>query len=170
MIKEKMEKALNRQINEELFSSYLYWSMAAYFESKNLTGFANWTKIQAEEEYLHARKFYDYLISAGGRVIFESIATPKSEWNSIEEAFEEVLSHETHITECINNLVSLAIDERDHASNSFLKWFVDEQVEEMATAEQLLHEIKMISDSKAGIYMLDKELKARPSSFPALPA
>jgi len=170
MIKEKMVKALNRQINEELYSSYLYWSMASYFESINYIGFANWTKIQAEEEYLHARKLYDYLITAGGRVIFESIKAPKSDWSSIEEVFKEILQHEEHITECINELVSLAIEEKDHATNSFLKWFVDEQVEELATVEQIFHEIKMIADSKQGIYLLDKELKARQSTFPVLPA
>ncbi|NLJ06691.1 MAG: ferritin [Sphingobacteriales bacterium] len=170
MIKEKMEKALNRQINEELYSSYLYWAMAAYFESKNLTGFANWTKIQAEEEYLHARKFYDYMIAAGGRVVFDEIKKPKTKWSSIENVFEEILQHEVHITECINDLASLAGEEKDHATASFLKWFIDEQVEELAAAEQILHEVRMVGDNKQGIFMLDREMKARQSIFPSLPS
>ncbi|MBT3302738.1 MAG: ferritin [Bacteroidetes bacterium] len=162
MIKEKIENALNKQINEELYSSYLYWSMSSYFESINLSGFANWMKVQAEEEYLHARKFYNYLVSTGGRAIFESIKAPKKEWNSIVEIFEETLEHEIFITNCINDLVTLALDERDHATNSFLTWFVDEQVEEVATAEQVLHEVKMIADSKQGLFLLDREFKTRP--------
>lgn len=170
MIQNEMEKALNRQINEELFSSYLYWAMAAYFESKNLTGFANWTKVQAEEEYLHARKFYDYVISVGGRVIFKEIKQPQHEWDSIENVFEEILKHEKHVTSSINELATLAHELKDHATVSFLKWFIDEQVEEIATAEQLLHEVKMVGDSKQGIFMLDRELKARQSIFPILPA
>ena len=166
MIKKKIEDALNKQINEELFSSYLYWAMAAWFEDMNLAGFANWTKIQAEEEYLHARKFYNYMTEVGGRVVFDKIEAPKKEWKNIEEAFADVLKHEIHITDCINNLMTLAQKENDHATASFLKWFVDEQVEEVSTADQLLHEVKMIADNKQGIFILDRELKVRPSVIP----
>ena len=140
--------------------------MSSYFESLNLAGFANWMKVQAEEEYLHARKFYNYIIAAGGRVIFDGIKAPKTEWTSIIEVFEETLQHEIFITNCIDDLVSLAIEEKEHATNSFLQWFVDEQVEEVSTAEQILHEVKMISDNKQGLFMLDREFKSRPGVIP----
>lgn len=166
MLKEKIEKALIKQINEELYSSYLYWSMSSFFESKNLVGFANWMKVQSEEEYLHARKFYNYIISAGGRVLLEGIKTPKTEWTTIVEVFNETLEHEIFITNCINDLVSLALEEKDHATNSFLQWFVDEQVEEVSTAEQILHEVNMIADNKQGLFMLDREFKSRISIIP----
>ena len=166
MLSKKLEEALNNQINEELYSSYLYWSMASWFESQNLSGFANWMKIQSEEEYLHARKFYEYINNAGGRVVFEAIKTPQKEWNNIEEIFQDTFDHENHITNCVNELASLAIDEKDHATNSFLRWFVDEQVEEVAIADQILHEIKMIGENKQGIFMLDREMKSRAPVIP----
>jgi ferritin len=133
--------------------------MSAYFESLNLAGFANWMKVQAEEEYLHARKMYNYLVNAGGRAIFGGIKEPKFEWTSVVEVFEETLEHEIYITKCINDLATLANEEKDHATSSFLRWFVDEQVEEVATSEQILHEVKMISENKQGLFMLDREFK-----------
>ncbi|MBC8344598.1 MAG: ferritin [Bacteroidetes bacterium] len=166
MIKKKIEKALIKQINEELYSSYLYWSMSSYFESKNLPGFANWMKVQSEEEYLHARKFYNYLISAGGRVLLDGIKTPKTDWESVESVFKETLDHEIFITNCINDLVTLALEEKDHATNSFLQWFVDEQVEEVSTAEQILHEVKMVAGNSQGLFMLDREFKSRAGIIP----
>ncbi|MFC2114680.1 ferritin [Bacteroidota bacterium] len=170
MINKKVEEALNKQINEELYSSYLYWSMSAYFESVNLAGFANWMKVQAEEEYLHARKFYDYLIKAGGRAKMDAIKGPKTEWKSVVEVFQETLDHEIFITNCINDLTSLCQEVKDHATSSFLRWFVDEQVEEVSTADQLLHEIKMIGDNQQGLFMLDREFKSRTGIIPVLPA
>lgn len=161
MISEKLVEALNKQINEELYSSYLYWSMASWFESQNLPGFANWMKVQSEEEYMHARKFYDYINSAGGRVIFKEIKTPQAEWKSIEDVFSATLEHEKYISECINNLASLSLDERSHATMSFLQWFIDEQVEEVAIADQILQEIRMVGDNKQGIFMIDREMKGR---------
>lgn len=168
MISKKLEEALNKQINEELYSSYLYWAMASWFDSKNLAGFANWTRIQSEEEYLHARKFYDYVNHARGRVVFQAIKQPQENWDSIEEVFQAIYDHEIFISNCINDLASLAMDERDHATISFLKWFIDEQVEEVSTADQILQEIKMIGDHKQGIFMLDRELKARPQVLPTI--
>jgi len=161
MLKASVEKALNSQINEEYFSSYLYLSMAAYFESLGQQGFANWMRIQAQEEYIHSMKFFDYVIHTGGKVTLKSIKDPKTTWKSILEVFEDTLEHEQHITDLINKLTSLCLTESDHATNSFLKWFIDEQVEEMANATQILHEIKLIGDNNAGILMLDRELKAR---------
>lgn len=161
MLKASVEKVMNSQINEEIFSSYLYLSMAAYFESQNLQGFANWMRIQAQEEYIHSMKFFDYIIHAGGKVTLKAIKEPKTSWNSIVEAFEDTLIHEQHITDLINKLTSLSLKESDHATYSFLKWFVDEQVEEMANANQILHELKLIANNNAGVLMLDRELKAR---------
>ena len=163
MLKEKVEKALNKQLNNELFSSYLYLSMSAYFDSKNLTGMANWMKIQADEEYVHARRFFEYIQDAGGKVELEQIEKPKTTWNNVVEVFEETLKHEMYITESINDLVSLALEEKDHATNSFLQWFVDEQVEEVSIADQILQDVKMVADNKNGLFMIDRELKSRTS-------
>jgi ferritin len=165
MLSEKMEKALNKQINEELFSSYLYLSMSAYFEKHNLAGFANWMKIQSEEEYMHARKIFDYTVEAGGKVELEAIKKPQTDWENIESIFQDTYDHEVFITQCINDLVTLAQEEKDHATNSFLQWFVDEQVEEVSTSEQILHEVKMIGDHNHGIFMLDREMKSRPPAI-----
>jgi ferritin len=161
MLKTSVEKALNNQINEEFFSSYLYLSMSAYFESINLQGFANWMKIQSQEEYIHAMKFFDYVNQMSGTVVLKAIKDPKTKWKSIAEVFEETYKHEGHITDLTNKLTTLSLKESDHATYSFLKWFVDEQVEEMANAGQLLHEVKMLGNNNAGILMLDRELKAR---------
>jgi ferritin len=161
MISTKMQKALNKHLNEELFSSYLYLSMAAYFESKNLNGFANWMKLQSKEEYFHGLKFYDFLHQVGGRVTLSQITAPKTGWKNIKEVFTETLEHERYITDLINKLVDLAILEKDHATNNFLQWFVNEQVEEVATAEDLVNKLEMIGDNKNGLFMLDRELGAR---------
>lgn len=161
MISAKMQKALNKHLNEELFSSYLYLSMAAYFESKNLNGFANWMKLQSQEEYVHGLKFYDYIHQVGGRVTLSQITAPKTDWKNIKEVFTETLEHEKFITDLINKLVDLAILEKDHATNNFLQWFVNEQVEEVANAEDLVNKLEMIGDNKNGLFMLDRELGAR---------
>jgi ferritin len=168
MLKASVEKALNSQINEEYFSSYLYLSMAAHFESMSLQGFANWMRVQAQEEYIHTMKFFDYIIHAGGQVNLKAIKDPKTKWKSILEVFEDTLSHEQHITDLINKLTTLSMKENDHATYSFLKWFVDEQVEEMANATQILHEIKLIGNNNSGLLMLDRELKARASVLVAV--
>ncbi|HSL87735.1 MAG TPA: ferritin [Ignavibacteriaceae bacterium] len=161
MISTKMQKALNKHLNEELFSSYLYLSMAAYFKSKNLNGFANWMKLQSQEEYAHGLKFYDYIHQVGGRVTLSQITAPKTDWKNIKEVFTETLEHEKYITDLINKLVDLAILEKDHATNNFLQWFVNEQVEEVANAEDLVNKLEMIGDNKNGLFMLDRELGAR---------
>lgn len=161
MISKKIEDALNKQINEELYSAYLYMSMASHFDAANLPGFGNWMKTQAEEEMAHAYRFYHYINERGGRAILGAIAAPPTEWESPLKAFEDALNHERHITACINGLVDLAIAEKDHASNSMLQWFVNEQVEEEATAEEILEKIKLVGDSGQALYMLDKELGVR---------
>lgn len=161
MISEKMQKALNDQINAELFSSYLYLSMSAYFEAENWTGLSNWMKKQSSEEYEHAMKIFHYLSEVNGRVTLESIEKPKSGWNSCLNAFEEALQHEIYITKRINDLVKLAQSENDYATNNFLQWFVNEQVEEVSSVEQIVNKFKIVGDNKIALYMLDKELGSR---------
>ncbi|MCX7875329.1 MAG: ferritin [Melioribacteraceae bacterium] len=163
MISDKMLKMLNDQINAELFSSYLYLSMAAYFESENWNGMAKWMKEQSSEEYEHAMKFYHYINEVEGRVELEAIEKPKFGWNSPLEAFEEAHKHELYITDRINKLVALAIQENDYATNLFLNWFVNEQVEEVATVSQIVHKFKLIGDNKTSLYLLDRELGMRAS-------
>lgn len=161
MISAKMEKALNEQINAEAFSAYLYMSMSAYFKSCNLPGFAHWMDIQAHEEYLHSRKFYDYVIQRGGKVKLAKIDSPDTEWESPLAVFEAALKHEQYITSRINSLVDLSIKEKDHAAGIFLHWFVTEQVEEEENAGGIVEQLKLIADSKSGIFMLDRELGQR---------
>ncbi|MFH1195407.1 MAG: ferritin [bacterium] len=161
MISPKMQAALNKQMNDELFSSYLYLSMAAYFESKNYSGFAGWMKIQSSEEYGHALKFFHYIHEVGGKVELETINKPQHEWDSPKNAFEDALAHEHKITDGISNLVNLAIEEKDHATHIFLHWFVEEQVEEVAHSSSIVQKFDMVADSKNGLYLLDKELGQR---------
>jgi len=161
MISNKMEKALNEQLNAELFSSYLYLSMAAHFEANNWRGFANWMKKQSEEEYGHAMKFFEFINEVGKKVTLDKIEKPKLEWNSPLEAFEEALKHEEYITKRINDLVNLAVEEKDHATNNFLQWFVKEQVEEVSTVQKIVETMKLIGEHTASLFMLDHELGKR---------
>jgi len=161
MLNQKMQDALNQQINAETFSAYLYLSMAAYFEDKNLMGFANWMRVQAQEELTHTMKFFDYVNERGGRVELKAIEGPETQWESPLAAFETAYNHETKVTRLINDLVNLAIELSDHATNNFLQWFVAEQVEEEASADGIVQRLKMVSNSGAGLFMLDRELSAR---------
>ena len=167
MIKEKIQDALNEQINAELYSSYLYLSMSAYFESINLKGFASWMRVQTQEELVHAMKFYDYLIERGGKVVLSSIESPPTEWSSPLAIFENAYQHEQKVTGLINELVDLAIAEKDHATNIILQWFVSEQVEEEASADEVVQKIKLMGDARGGIFMLDRELAQRVFTPPA---
>ncbi len=161
MISTKMEAALNEQLNAELFSSYLYLSMAAYFEANNWHGFAHWMKKQSEEEHEHAMKFFEYINEVGKKVQLQKIEKPKTDWKSPLEAFEEALSHEEYITKRINNLVDLAADENDYATNNFLQWFVKEQVEEVSSVQKIVATLKLIVEHSGSLYMLDRELGKR---------
>ena len=167
MIKEKIREALNQQLNAELYSSYLYLSMAAYFESINLKGFANWMRVQTQEELVHAMKFYDFIIERGGKVVLSSIEGPPTEWASPLAVFEHAYKHEQTVTGLINNLVDLATAEQDHATNNFLQWFVAEQVEEEASADEVVQKIKLMGDASGGLFMLDRELAQRVFTPPA---
>ncbi len=161
MLKDKIQKALNAQMHLEMLSSYLYLSMAAYFECENFNGFAHWMKIQSGEEYGHAMKIYSYINQRSGRVNLMKIEAPKNEWKDAIDVFSETLKHEQKVTEEIGNLVELALTEKDYATHAFLQWFVTEQVEEEATAINILDKIKMIGDNRNGLFLLDRELGMR---------
>lgn len=166
MLTKKMEQALNDQVKWELWSSYLYLSMAAYFEEMGLTGFANWMKVQEQEEKFHATKFYNYTFERGGRIVLQTLEAPESTWKSPLAAFQETLKHEQGVTARINALMDLAIKEKDHATASYLKWFIDEQVEEEASVQDVINKLKLVEGPSA-LYMLDKELAVRVFTPPA---
>lgn len=161
MINARLEEVINKQINAELYSAYLYLSMAAYFESVNLPGFANWMRVQFEEEQFHGLKFFNYLISRGGRVKLDAIEVPKFEWKSAIEVFEETLEHEKHVTALLNNIAEVAEEEKDRATRNLMVWFIDEQVEEEGNAEKIVNELKMIGGEGHGMLMLDREFATR---------
>lgn len=161
MISKKIQNALNEQLNAEFYSSYVYLSMSAYFESKDLQGFARWFRLQADEEYAHAMKIFDYIYQIGGEVKLLKIDGPKTDWDSFLEVFQDTYEHEQKVTKSINDLLELSYAEKDHATVNFLQWFVSEQVEEEATAQQNVKKMEMIGDNKAGLFMIDKELGAR---------
>jgi len=167
MLSERMMKSLNKQLNAELYSAYLYLSMAAYFESKNLKGFANWMRVQAQEELTHAMKFFDYINERGGRVYLEAIEKPPTEWKSPLDVFEATYEHEVKVTSMINDLVNMSMEEKDHATYNMLQWFVAEQVEEEASADEIRQQLRMIKEDGRGIMMLDRELKQRTFTPPA---
>ena len=161
MLSKKMEIALNKQINEEFWSAYLYLSMSAYFAADGKPGFAHWFKNQFDEEQEHAMKLFDYVIERGGQVTLEPIKEVKKNWDSALHVFEQTLAHEKVVTDFINDLVTLAREERDYATESMLQWFVNEQVEEESTAQGYIDALKLIGESGAGLYALDKELGSR---------
>jgi ferritin len=161
MLSEKMQKALNDQLNAELYSSYLYLSMNAYFKSVNLDGFANWMYYQAQEELTHAMKFYDFISQRGGRVQLMQIEAPPTQWDSPLAIFEATLKHEQKVTGLINALVEIAHEEHDHATNIFLQWFVSEQVEEEESVGGVLEQLKLMGDAQGGLFMMDRELAKR---------
>ena len=167
MISKKMEQALNDQVNAELYSAYLYLSMESYFKSLNLNGFANWMRVQTQEEISHAMKIYNFINERGGRVILKAIEGPQTKWDSHFAVFEAVYAHEQKVTGLINNLVDLAVEEKDHATNSFLQWFVNEQVEEESSADEIVQQLKMMKDAPGGLFMLDRELGQRVFAPPA---
>ncbi len=161
MLSEKMQDAINEQINAELYSAYLYLAMNAYFESANLPGFANWMRVQTQEELTHAMKLYDYVNERGGRVTLKAIAQPPVEWDSPLAAFEAAYKHEQKVTGLINELVNLAIAQKDHAANTFLQWFVNEQVEEEKSADEIVQKLRLTGEAPAALFMLDQQLGQR---------
>ncbi|HEY3299084.1 MAG TPA: ferritin [Armatimonadota bacterium] len=168
MLSKKMQDAFNKQINAELYSGYLYLSMSSYYQSVNLPGFANWMYVQMLEEQAHAQIIYNHVVDRGGRVILEPIAGPPSEWGSTEQPFADAYLHETKVTAMINDLVKLAMDEKDYASNAMLQWFVTEQVEEEKNPSDVLQQMKLTGSAPGGIFMIDRELAARVYTPPAI--
>ena len=166
MLSPKMEKALNGQINHELYSAYLYMAMSAHCQSLGLKGFANWFMVQYHEEMLHAMKLYEHVNLRGGRVTLKSIPQPPSTFASPLEMFQKTLEHEQYITNSINERMDLAIAERDHATQIFLQWYVTEQVEEENNDQEILAQLKIIGTDVQGLMLLDKDLAARMTTVP----
>ncbi len=161
MLSEKMQQALNAQINAEYYSSYLYLAMAAYCEEVNLKGFRHWFQIQSREELGHALKFFQYVLDRKGKVLLSSIDGPPTQWPSPLAVFEATLEHEQHVTKLINDLVGLARGENDNATFSLLQWFINEQVEEEAAADAIMQQLKLAEGAPAALFLLDRELGAR---------
>lgn len=168
MITQKMQDALNNQINEELFSAYLYYAMSAYFHDINLNGFAQWMKAQATEEIAHAVKLYDHVNDRDGRVELKAIKKPQKEWKSPLAAFQAAYEHECYITGKIHDLVSIAEDEKDRAVRPMLEWFVEEQVEEEASTKEIMDQLKLMGDSNSVMFMLDREMNQRQVTMPTM--
>ena len=163
-MKENIEKALNKQMNFEFYSSYTYMAMAAYFDSTGMAGMSSWMQLQAQEEWGHGMKFYNYINERGGRVKLEQIDEPAFEYGSVLEVFEETLAHEKLVTSKINDLYALAVDEKDFATQNFLNWFVEEQVEEEDSVNTIIDKLKLIGKSNAALFMMDKDLGSRASA------
>ena len=161
MISKTIEEALNRQVNREFFSEYLYLSMAAYLETISLKGFAKWMRMQAQEERSHALKIFEYIIARGGKVTLGAIEAPKAKWTSAGKVFEDVYTHEQKVSGMINTIVDLAIKEKDHATFEMLQWFVKEQVEEEEQALEILNQIKIVGDIIGHLFYLDHHLGKR---------
>ena len=161
MLSAAMQKAINEQINKELYSSYLYLSMAAYFEGQNLPGFANWMYVQEGEEREHGKKFYEYLVDRGAKVELKAIAAPATTWKSSLDVFKQVQKHEAAVTASINALYELALTEKDYASQIMLQWFITEQIEEEKNAAEIVQKLEMIEAKGTAVLMLDHELGHR---------
>ncbi len=167
MISKKIEEALNAQINAEMWSAYLYLSMAAWCHSNGQSGMGHWFEVQFKEEQDHAQILFNYIVQRGGKVQLRAIDPVPTEWSGILNVFESTLDHENKVTSLINNLFALTLEENDFATQSMLKWFIDEQVEEEDNAQTIIDNLKMIKDNGYGLYMLDKELGARAYTTPS---
>ncbi len=167
MISKKMQEALNGQVAAEFYSAYLYLSMSAYLESIDLPGFANWMRVQYQEEVTHAEKIFDHVIERDGRAAVHAWEAPPAEWKSPLDVFEAAYTHEQKVTGLINDLVDIAFSEKDHASQVFLQWFVNEQVEEEASVKAIVQQLKLLGDSRAGLFQVDRELQQRVFAPPA---
>ena len=161
MISNKMQNAMNDQVAAEFYSAYLYLAMSAYLESIDLPGCANWMRVQYQEELTHGEKIFDHVVERDGRALVKHFDAPPAEWKSPLDVFEEAYKHEQKVTSLINNLVDIAVAEKDHASQVFLQWFVNEQVEEEASVKAIVQQLKLIGDSKSGMFQVDRELGQR---------
>lgn len=170
MISDKMQEALNEQVNKEFYSAYLYLAMSAYCDTIGLPGFSNWMRQQYEEEILHVTRMYDYILDQGGQIHLKQIDEPPQEFGTPVEIFEETLKHEQFVTGCINELMSMAVEARDYATQTFLQWYVTEQVEEEANVGDILAPLRMVGDDKGGLMMIDQQLAQRLPPAPLDPA
>jgi ferritin len=161
MLKDPIQEALNEQINAELYSEYMYLSIAAYYEDEGLPGFASWMRAQADEERAHAMRLYDYVHERDGRVTLDTIDRPPQEWSGPADAFQAAYEHEVEISRMIDDLVAVAREENDNATENMLQWFVEEQVEEEATAQAVLDKLEHVGDDGPGLLMVDQELGQR---------
>ena len=166
MLKEKVQQALNAQINAEIYSSYLYMAMAAHCYARELSGMGQWFKIQAQEELVHAVKFFNYINERGGKVVLSAVDAPNQEWETPLAVFEEALGHEEHVSALINDLVEVAVSERDRMTENFLQWFVAEQVEEEASFSEIVGQLRLVGGSGSGLFMIDRELSKRLFALP----
>ncbi|OGV66767.1 MAG: ferritin [Lentisphaerae bacterium RIFOXYC12_FULL_60_16] len=161
MISKKMTVTINQQINAELYSAYLYFAFSSYASHTGLTGTATWFWVQGQEEMTHAWRFYNYLNNVGEHAVLDAIAKPPATFKSMQHMFEETLKHERKVTALINNLVNLAVQEKDHASREMLQWFVKEQVEEEKNVTDILGKLKLAGPGNGALFLIDKELGAR---------
>lgn len=161
MVSKKLSKELNKQLNFEIYSAYVYVSMSSWLKSKDLDGFSNWMSVQVREEMDHAAKFYEFLHDSEMDVEFDAVPKPKAEWKDVVDVFENTLSHEREVTSRISNLIDLALKEKAHATNAALQWFISEQVEEESTVLGILKKVKKIKDFPNMLFMLDRELGQR---------
>jgi ferritin len=161
MISNKMQTAINDQINKEFYSAYLYLSMAAYFAGQNLPGFATWLHVQEKEEREHGMKLYDFLVDRGGEVALKAIAEPPTQWKSSLDAFKEVQTHEAAVTASINALYELALAEKDYPAQVLLHWYINEQVEEEKNAAEIVQQLELIDAHGTAVLMLDHRLGKR---------
>ena len=167
MISEKMQEALNEQVNKEFYSAYMYLAMSAYCETLGLPGFAYWMRMQYEEESIHVTKMFDYILVQGGQVHLKTIEEPPKEYGTPLEVFEKTLEHEQYVTGLIHKLMDLAVEERDYASQTFLQWYVTEQVEEESNVNNVVAPLRMLDGDKGGLMMIDQKLAMRKT--PAAP-
>lgn len=161
-----MESSFNKQLNREMYSAYLYLSMSNYCNENGMKGFSRWFMVQYHEEMYHALKMYEFIQQRGGKVRLNTIAAPESMWKSSLDVFEKTLEHEEAVTQWINELMDVAIDEKDHASKIFIQWFISEQVEEEDNDRDIVSKLKLISNNPQGLFMLDKELGTRIATSP----
>lgn len=169
MISNKMLEELNEQVNKEFYSAYMYLAMSAYCNTIGLPGFAHWMRMQYEEESMHVTKMYDYILGQGGEVHLKAIEEPAQTFGTPLEVFEKTLEHEQYVTSMIHKLMDLAVEERDYATQTFLQWYVTEQVEEEANVNDILAPLRMVGEDKGGLMMIDQQLAGRPAPTPLAP-
>jgi ferritin len=166
MLNPSMAQLINDQYHREIFSAHQYLAMCSYFLDHDLDGFANFFRVQAEEEFMHASKQFDYLHEVGGRITYGAVGAPRNEFGSILEVFEAALEHERFITRHIHEIVKASLEQSDFATHQFMQWFVREQVEEEANMRTLIAKLRMISDNQSALYLLNEELKQRRAEAP----